>query len=210
MQVGFSYVKNIGNGRIYASVVPDGCVSQIDLMFVLDASGSIADAGYNSEKKFVGDVVKVCSVPQPCVTPAPSGPVRMSHVPPPPPPLLSRSLSLPPSLSLSVLLPRPLSLYLYLFVAHTHTLCMYTCLRRAWLRVRACIHTCMCCLLLSFVPCFIHIVKSSRVNSCFPSNRPGLARRPNPRTTTIKAFDIGEKATRVASVTYGSDSRVRS
>ena len=42
---------------IYVSVLPDGCQTKVDLMFVLDYSGSIASAGYETEKKFAKDVV---------------------------------------------------------------------------------------------------------------------------------------------------------
>ena len=47
---------------IYVSVLPDGCQTKIDLMFVLDYSGSIKASGYETEKTFAKDVVSFFDV----------------------------------------------------------------------------------------------------------------------------------------------------
>jgi hypothetical protein len=58
---GFDWVEfrasdDIG-AHIGVAAIPDSCATKVDLMFVLDMSGSIEAAGYASEKKFVMELI---------------------------------------------------------------------------------------------------------------------------------------------------------
>ena len=53
---GFDFVQYRDASFVYVSVIPDACQTKVDLMFVMDYSGSIASAGYNTEKAFAASV----------------------------------------------------------------------------------------------------------------------------------------------------------
>ena len=57
LAVGFDWVEYKNTNTVYASVIPDSCQTKIDLAFVLDSSFSLDAAGYESQKKFAGQVV---------------------------------------------------------------------------------------------------------------------------------------------------------
>ena len=45
-------------GTLHLSVLPDTCQTKVDLLFVLDGSGSMTQQGWNQEIKFFGDVIE--------------------------------------------------------------------------------------------------------------------------------------------------------
>ena len=55
---GFDYINYADERFIYVSVLPDSCQTKVDLMFILDYSGSIASTGFHVEKNFAKDVVR--------------------------------------------------------------------------------------------------------------------------------------------------------
>ena len=54
----FDYVHYADRNYIYLSVIPDECRTKVDLLFLLDGSGSMEQSGYDLERQFFKEVLK--------------------------------------------------------------------------------------------------------------------------------------------------------